>query len=243
MAVIWGLIWSGLTCAALMGTIWWSLPRLAHKNRLATDALPVDSIGTANVLMEGQDQPAGKQHLTAKWIVALCICVLLAGLCGWRSFQTTDTWVSMVKVLIAFIVLACASVTDVKLFLIPNYYPLILVMGRLICTIPELAVAREGVLSRMLSSVLGAVFCFVVLILTSKLTRGGLGYGDVKLLSALGFMCGLYMAVYTLVISSFLCALFSIGLLVTKKKKMKDNLPMGPFVFFGYIIVLLLAIY
>lgn len=242
-AIICGLIWSGLTGVALMGTVWWSLPRLAHKKELARDALPAEPADAAAASAEGQEQPAGKRYLTTKWIVVLCIGVLLAGLCGWRSFQTTDTWVSMVKVLIAFLVLACASVTDAELFLIPNKYPLILVVSRVLCIIPELVVARESVLSRLFSSVLGAVFCLIVLMLTSKITRGGLGYGDVKLLSALGFLCGLYMVIYTLVISCFLCALVSIGLLVTKKKKMKDILPMGPFVFFGYMIVLLLAIY
>ncbi len=175
-------------------------------------------------------------------IVAVC-CAAAACLCGVRVYQTADSVLSIIKMLLGFCVLECAAYADYKLTRIPNAHVLALLAGRALILIPELIFTYEGVWQRLISSVAGGFLCLLLLLIVSRVSHGGIGFGDVKLFAGLGFLCGFYAAIYTLVFSCFLCAGVSVGFLIAKKKGMKDSMPMGPFVLFGYAAVLLLAFY
>jgi leader peptidase (prepilin peptidase)/N-methyltransferase len=65
-----------------------------------------------------------------------------------------------------------------------------------------------------------------------------MGYGDIKLMAALGLVMG-FPKILMIAVTSFLIGAFiSIVLLILKKKKAKDNIPFGPFIVISTIIVM-----
>lgn len=70
----------------------------------------------------------------------------------------------------------------------------------------------------------GGILLAIVLI-----SRGGMGGGDVKLMSAIGFLIGWRLTLVSLFISFITGGVFGIMLLLAGKKGRKDKVPFGPF--------------
>lgn len=77
----------------------------------------------------------------------------------------------------------------------------------------------------------GGLFAAIVLI-----SRGGMGGGDVTLMSALGFVLGFKNILLNIFLSFVLGAIISIVLLAAKIKTRKDPIPFGPFIVLGFFI-------
>lgn len=81
----------------------------------------------------------------------------------------------------------------------------------------------------------GAIFAIIILA-----TRGrAMGVGDLKLGAAAGFFLGWPDILIALMIAFIAGGVVSIGLILRKRKGLKDVLPFGPFIVFGIIIVAL----
>lgn len=102
---------------------------------------------------------------------------------------------------------------------------------------------RENIwLNRLLAALLGMSF-FGALIIFSR--GKAMGWGDFKLVGALGLIFGWPDILMILILAFIIGALFSVLLLIQKKKKIKEAVPFGPFLaigasltfFFGYQIV------
>ena len=63
-----------------------------------------------------------------------------------------------------------------------------------------------------------------------------MGFGDVKLMGALGLYFGLSNIVVITLLSFLIGAILSIVLLATKIKKMDEYIPFGPFIVLGTFI-------
>ena len=63
-----------------------------------------------------------------------------------------------------------------------------------------------------------------------------MGFGDVKLMGALGLYFGLSNIIAVTLLSFLIGALLSIILLATKIKKMDEYIPFGPFIVIGTFI-------
>ena len=96
------------------------------------------------------------------------------------------------------------------------------------------------------SAVIGAVIGYLVLwtiFWGFKLATGkeGMGYGDFKLLAAIGAWFGWSMLPLVVVLSSLVGAVVGISLIVFKKHKSSVPIPFGPFLAGGALIALLLG--
>ena len=89
-------------------------------------------------------------------------------------------------------------------------------------------------------SVAGFICCVVLFYVLSRLTKEGIGMGDVKLISVVGLLLGLSSTLMSVLFSLILCTLASIVLLFGKKKSRNDRIAFGPFMFFGYILMFIL---
>ncbi|MDR2374759.1 MAG: A24 family peptidase [Bifidobacteriaceae bacterium] len=78
---------------------------------------------------------------------------------------------------------------------------------------------------------LGFLVAAVVFLAVRMISRGGLGAGDIKLYALLGAAAGLTGVIALIVISLLLSAFVGIVLMVLRKRKAKDALPMAPFTF------------
>lgn len=63
-----------------------------------------------------------------------------------------------------------------------------------------------------------------------------MGFGDVKLMGALGLYFGLSNIIVITLVSFLIGAILSIILLATKIKKMDEYIPFGPFIVLGTFI-------
>lgn len=173
--------------------------------------------------------------------LSICTCVLLTVVSGVTGYIVSMTGTSVEAVIllgISYLVLLGAAIIDYKLHIIPNYFPLILVIARVLCLLYEMIFTYQA-LEYLISSLIGCFACFLLLMIAGKISKGGIGYGDVKLLSALGFACGLFKVLTSLIISLIICLIVSLIFVALKKKTIKDHMSFGPFIYFGFLIVLI----
>ncbi len=83
-----------------------------------------------------------------------------------------------------------------------------------------------------LSLIPGALF-----ILLAFVTRQGIGYGDGLLLLCLGPALGLYKLVLGIIVSLFVCSIFSAILLLIKKANGRTRIPYVPFLTIGMAVM------
>ena len=97
----------------------------------------------------------------------------------------------------------------------------------------RLVIGEPTLLELFLGCLVGAVF-----LLISGFSREAIGYGDSLMIIATGASLGLIDNVLLMLCALMLAALFSIGLLILKKMKRKDEIPFVPFLLGGYVLLL-----
>ncbi len=134
--------------------------------------------------------------------------------------------------------LIAASFIDLDTMLLPDNITLPLMWGGIV-----LALMHISPIS-LQDSVIGAIFGYMSLwslywlfrILTGK---DGMGYGDFKLLAALGAWLGWQMLPMIIFISSLIGAIFGISMLFIKRKNFENTFPFGPYLALAAWVVLL----
>ena len=80
------------------------------------------------------------------------------------------------------------------------------------------------------------IFLLITLIGGAIAGKEAMGFGDVKLMGAMGLFFGWFNIILISVIAFLLAAITSIGILVLRKKKIDEYIPFGPFIVIGAII-------
>ena len=73
-----------------------------------------------------------------------------------------------------------------------------------------------------------------------NLNQEGMGLGDAKLLSAIGFWFGWISIPFILFFSSFIALAYALPSLLNKSKNMSSSIPYGPYLVLGCVLYLLL---
>ncbi len=97
----------------------------------------------------------------------------------------------------------------------------------------QVIVQRLGIWDILLGGLIGALFLGI-----GKITKQSFGYGDGLMLIATGIFLGFERNVFLIMLGLFVAAVFSIGLLIFRKKGKKDEIPFMPFLFGGYVLLL-----
>ena len=84
----------------------------------------------------------------------------------------------------------------------------------------------------------GPFFCGGLLELIRLISKGGIGMGDVKLMTACGFYLGIVPGIFVLMLSYMLAGLFCLPVLLLKKASLKTRIPMAPFFAASMILML-----
>ena len=83
--------------------------------------------------------------------------------------------------------------------------------------------------SNMWDAVQGAVASVVIMLMIYWASRGGMGFGDVKLAFVLGVWLGLEQSLLCLLLAFVLGGVVGVFLLFTGIKSRKDAIPFGPY--------------
>lgn len=175
---------------------------------------------------------------TSHWI----IFALLAALCGtaaWGAGHGGAAVSTLVRYTAALLFLLCAAFFDYRTHLIPNFLIIVMLLSGAVLLGAVFLLDRSAFAPTILSAAGGLIFCFPVFCFLSILTRNGLGMGDVKLISAMAWLLGLTVTLLSVLFGLVLCSLIAIGLMLMKRKSKTDLLPFGPFLFGGYLLLLL----
>lgn len=103
-----------------------------------------------------------------------------------------------------------------------------------------IAAIAEDDMSRVVSSVIGVVVATALIGFLYMIGRGAMGGGDVRLAPVIGLYAGwisVGTVVLALVTSFFLAAIFAFALLILGRAKRNDDMPLGPFLAWGTLVV------
>tara|TARA_Y100000996_G_scaffold390280_1_gene351343 strand:+ start:5623 stop:6387 length:765 start_codon:yes stop_codon:yes gene_type:complete len=128
---------------------------------------------------------------------------------------------------------------DLKHFIIPNTltFPL-MAIGFIKSFDPNLNTSIfPNYLNSLLGGIIGYLIIWTIIYLYKKFRNiEGMGLGDAKLLSAIGFWFGWISLPFIIFISSLVALLVVAPSLVNKSKKMSSEIPFGPYIVIGCIL-------
>ena len=132
---------------------------------------------------------------------------------------------------------------DMKHFIIPNELTFtLMIIGFLKSFDPYLnQYLFPNFVDSLIGGVIGYTIIWFIIFAYKKLrNKDGMGLGDAKLLSAIGFWFGWISIPFILFFSSFVALIFAVPGLLNKSKNMSSQIPFGPYIILGCVLYLLL---
>ncbi|MGM9603112.1 MAG: prepilin peptidase [Faecousia sp.] len=177
------------------------------------------------------------------WTCAIFACIVfLSGLCGILISQYAMSGIAIVKLGFCYFAILAAAIIDYKLRIIPNFIPLTLIGARVLIFLYEFF-CMEGYVQELIFSLIGCLLCGLILVLGNKISKGGIGAGDIKLLCCVGLVCGVNTVFTTLLLALICCCILAVVGMMMKKITLKNSVPFGPFIYIGYVLMCLMTLY
>jgi leader peptidase (prepilin peptidase)/N-methyltransferase len=171
--------------------------------------------------------------------VELATAVIFALLC-WH-FQLSPELGVMIFYACLFIII---FVIDLEQGLILNkvIYPT-MVVALLLALLPQSWLTQEIWLTQTIkpgiaSAALGGGIGFVIFLLIALVSRGGMGWGDVKLAALIGLATGFPLVFLAVIMGAILGGIVAVALMVAKKRKRREAIPFGPFLALAAMVTL-----
>ncbi len=165
-----------------------------------------------------------------KYILMLIIAIAYIALLYFNGL-TIDT----LKFMILIPMLIIAFMIDLKLQIIPNRLTLTIFETGLVFTFVKTLLITGGGINIFIDSMVGmfvggGIFLIITLIGGAIAGKEAMGFGDVKLMGALGLFFGWLNMILISVMSFLFAAIVSIIILISRKKKFSEYIPFGPFI-------------
>ncbi len=155
--------------------------------------------------------------------------------------RNVNGWNNFFKVSMLTIIIAAAATVDLKTKRIPNDLILLGLSFRLVIYIFEIFNCREDILSIFKNDIIGFAIGFGSLFLAAVISKGSVGFGDVKLFAVIGVCGGAILTYSTLLIALIVNTVCSLVIMLIKKKNRKASVPFGPAILIGYLTALCLS--
>ena len=156
--------------------------------------------------------------------------------------------VNTIKYMILTPMIISAFYIDYKMQIIPNRLTLTMFEFGLIFTalgvITNINTGINVFINNILGMLVGAgIFLLITLIGGLIAGKEAMGFGDVKLMGALGLYFGWVYIIMISVMAFLFAAIVSIGILIFKRKKVDEYIPFGPFIVTSSIICIYVPFY
>ena len=185
-----------------------------------------------------------KPEKQTQWAAALLLAAAGGFASGYLLVLRAGTYPpNLLRLVLLGTLLTAAAYIDALSHKIPNWIVLCTAAVFAGCTVLDFVLSGTDAVPMALNSVLAAAVFFVVFFLVRLASRGGVGYGDIKMITAAALILGIYGTFSFLLVSHVLAAVAAIALLVSKKATRKDGLPFGPFFYLGYLVTILTGMF
>lgn len=173
-----------------------------------------------------------KMHFKPNYILMLLTAAIYVSLI--YVYGIKDTLIAnfdLIKFIILTPMLLSAFVIDYRLQIIPNRLNLTIfeigIIFAFLYGLSDVAITINMLLGMLAG---GGIFLLITLLGGLFYGKEAMGFGDVKLMGALGLYFGLSNIIIITLVSFLIGAILSIILLVTKIKKSDEYIPFGPFI-------------
>ena len=92
---------------------------------------------------------------------------------------------------------------------------------------------------RVAYAALGGAIGFTIFLLIALVSRGGMGWGDVKLAALIGLAAGFPMVFVAIIMAAILGGIVAVALLIARKRGRREMIPFGPFLAVAAMVTLL----
>lgn len=138
------------------------------------------------------------------------------------------------------VVVAALAITfsiDIRYQLIPDEVHIVLLIVGIIKLIADFSLRNllDGVIGALIG---GGIFLIINLIALLILKKEGMGYGDIKLMAALGFIFGVKNILVITLVSFVFGAIVGGIVLIIKNKESDGYIPFGPFIAIAVLILM-----
>lgn len=145
-----------------------------------------------------------------------------------------ETKYEIISSYILLVILLISAVTDIKSGLILNR---LMIAGLILGLVLKIITFDLDILK---SSIIFFIATGGILFIISYVSKGGLGMGDVKLITVSSLFMDITTTITVFLISLILTAVSAVILLLLKKTGMKQKIPFAPFLLAGYIVYAML---
>ncbi len=180
------------------------------------------------------------KHLKSRdWLFFISSAIVYCSIClitFYINIKNENAMFSELSTILLWQGLSLAAWLDWRVKKIPNTIILILIIMRLVFILCEMLFAHYDWKVTILSSIVGMIVAGIVLIICRIISKGGIGAGDIKLMSVIGLYAGIVGFVNVMFYSMLLAAVVSIIMLLSKKAEAKTKIPMALFIFVAYSV-------
>lgn len=176
-----------------------------------------------------------------KYLLMIIVVVAYVALLYFNGL-TIDT----IKFMLLIPMLLIAFLVDYKLQIIPNRLTLTIFEFGLIFTFVETLLNTNLGINIFINNILGmlvggGIFLLITLIGGVLAGKEAMGFGDVKLMGALGLFFGWVNMIIISVMAFLFAAVISIIILISRRKKINEYIPFGPFIVVASVIPMYLS--
>jgi leader peptidase (prepilin peptidase)/N-methyltransferase len=97
----------------------------------------------------------------------------------------------------------------------------------------------QWVVTGIANAALGGGIGFAIFFLIAIVSRGGMGWGDVKLAALIGLATGFPLVFPSIIMGAILGGIVAVALMTAKKRKRRQTIPFGPFLALAAMATLL----
>ena len=192
----------------------------------------LENIPLVSYIALGGKCSACEARISPRYPLVEALTGVLSGYVAWRF---GFTWTTAAALLFVWAMIALAFI-DLDTFYLPDDITLPLIWAGLL-------VNSGGIFVDLQSAVMGAIAGYLVLWVVFwgyKFATGreGMGYGDFKLLAAIGAWLGWKMLPVVILLSSFVGAVVGISLIIFARHARNVPIPFGPYLVLGGLIAL-----
>jgi len=97
----------------------------------------------------------------------------------------------------------------------------------------------ESIGIRVAYAALGGAIGFGIFLVIALVSRGGMGWGDVKLAALIGLATGFPLVFLAIIMAAILGGIVAVALLIAKRRGRREMIPFGPFLAVAAMVTLL----